>query len=67
MNRLSSEGINLIIYEPTIKENLYHGSIVVNNFNKFIEKCDLILTNRMCKKLKSLDKVIFTRDLYQTD
>lgn len=67
MNRLRSKGINLIIYEPTIKENLFHGSCVINDFNKFKKKCDLILTNRMYKELESLDKPIFTRDLYQKD
>jgi UDPglucose 6-dehydrogenase len=67
VERLKEKGIKLIIYEPLIKENVFIGSKVIKNFNSFINNCDLILTNRMSKDLEGLEKVIFTRDLYQSD
>jgi UDPglucose 6-dehydrogenase len=67
VKRLKEKGIKLIIYEPLIKENVFIGSKVIKNFNSFINNCDLILTNRMSKDLEGLEKVIFTRDLYQSD
>ena len=67
VKRLKEKGIKLIIYEPLIKENVFIGSKVFRNFKSFIKNCDLILTNRMSKDLEGLEKVIFTRDLYQSD
>ena len=67
MKRLKEKGIKLTIYEPLIKENVFLGSKVFTNFNSFINNCDLILTNRMSKDLEGLEKVIFTRDIYQSD
>jgi len=67
MKRLQKKGIELIIYEPLIKEKIFLGSKLVNDFNTFIKNSDLILTNRMSKELENLDKVIFTRDIYQSD
>ena len=67
MKRLKDKGIKLIIYEPLIKENVFLGTKVLTNFNSFVNNCDLILTNRMSKDLEGLEKVIFTRDIYQSD
>jgi len=67
MKRLQKKGIELIIYEPLIKEKTFFGSKLIVNFNTFVNNCDLILTNRMSKKLENLDKMIFTRDIYQSD
>ena len=67
MKRLQKKGIELIIYEPLIKEKIFLGSKLVNDFNTFIKNSDLILTNRMSKELENLDKMIFTRDIYQSD
>ena len=67
MKRLQKKGIELIIYEPLIKEKTFFGSKLIVNFNAFVNNCDLILTNRMSKELENLDKMIFTRDIYQSD
>ena len=67
MERLKAKGIKLIIYEPLIKESTFLGYQVIINFNSFIKNCDLILTNRMSKDLENSKKVIFTRDIYQTN
>ena len=67
MKRLQKKGIELIIYEPLIKEKTFFGSKLIVNFNAFVNNCDLILTNRMSKELENLDKMIFTRDIYQSN
>ena len=67
MKRLQAKGIELIIYEPLITEEKFFNSKVFTNFNSFVNTCDLILTNRMSEELKGLEKVIFTRDIYQSN
>ena len=67
MKRLQAKGIELIIYEPLITEEKFFNSKVFTNFNSFVNSCDLILTNRMSEELEALEKVIFTRDIYQSN
>ena len=67
MKRLKVKGIKLIIYEPLIKEKSFFGSKVTTNFNLFVKSSDIILTNRMDKELEDIEKLIFTRDLYQSN
>jgi len=67
INRLKKRGIEIIIFEPLIKEKVFEDSKLFKNLKSFIRNCDLIITNRMSKELEGLEKVIFTRDIYQSD
>ena len=67
MKRIKSKGINVLVYEPMIKENSFFNSEVIKDLNVFKMKSDLIICNRMSKELKDVQKKIFTRDLFQKD
>jgi UDPglucose 6-dehydrogenase len=60
-------GIEIIIYEPELKENNFYNLEVINDINQFKQKSDLILTNRMHEELKDVIEKVYTRDLYQRD
>lgn len=63
---LKEKGANLLIYEPSIKEPSFMGVTVENDFDKFILKSNLVIANRIDKKI-SVHKNIYSRDLYRKD
>jgi UDPglucose 6-dehydrogenase len=67
MQILRKYGIEIIIYEPELKENSFYNLEVINNINQFKQKSELILTNRMHDELKDVIEKVYTRDLYQRD
>jgi UDPglucose 6-dehydrogenase len=67
MKRIKAKGIEVIIYEPALHEDSFFGSKVINNFNSFIEKTDLIVTNRFYNELKPVKEKVYTRDLFHKD
>ena len=67
IERLKEEDVEIIIYEPTLKDTKFNGCKVVNDFDKFSSKADVILANRMEKELKPVENKVYTRDLYSRD
>ncbi|POZ90600.1 nucleotide sugar dehydrogenase [Petrotoga sp. SL27] len=67
MQILRKYGIEIIIYEPELKENNFYNLEVINDINHFKQKSELILTNRMHEELKDVIEKVYTRDLYQRD
>jgi UDPglucose 6-dehydrogenase len=67
MQILRKYGIEIIIYEPELKENNFYNLEVINDINQFKQKAELILTNRMHDELKDVIEKVYTRDLYQRD
>ena len=67
IERLKEEDVEIIIYEPTLKDTKFNGCKVVNDFDKFSSKADIILANRMEKELKPIENKVYTRDLYSRD
>lgn len=67
IERLKDEDVEVIIYEPTLREEVFNGCKVVNNFEEFSEKSDVILANRFEKILESVKEKVYTRDLYSRD
>ncbi|MGX6971061.1 nucleotide sugar dehydrogenase [Vagococcus bubulae] len=67
MKRLKAKGIEVIVYEPTLKEKTFFNSKVITDLAEFKEKSDVIVTNRLEKELSdSMDK-IYTRDIFHQD
>ena len=64
---IASKGLKVIIYEPLIKKESFIGFEVVNDFEKFSNKAEIILTNRMNNELKSVKNKVFTRDIFNSD
>lgn len=67
IERLKEKKIQIIIYEPTLKEGGFNGCKVVNDFSKFSEMSDVILANRFDETLKDVKYKVYTRDLYSRD
>ncbi len=67
MKRISSQGIEVIIYEPEINDDYYLGAKVFKNLETFKIKSNLILCNRMYKDLEDVVFKVYTRDLFTKD
>lgn len=67
MKILRGEGINVVIYEPTLKQDEFEGYKVVNDFNRFSKDSEIILANRLSDELLPIKEKIYTRDLYSRD
>ena len=67
IKRLHDSKIKMVIFEPKIKDRFYDQIPVESNLNKFIEKTDLIITNRLHDDLKNCSHKIFSRDLFTRD
>ena len=64
---LKEEDVEIIIYEPTLKQEMFNDCKVVNDFEKFGEISDIILANRYEEKLNSVKDKVYTRDLFARD
>lgn len=67
IERLKDEGVEVIIYEPTLKDTMFNGCQVVNDFKVFAEESDVILANRLEDALNGVKDKVYTRDLYSRD
>ena len=67
IERLKDEGVEVVIYEPTLKDETFNDCNVINDFEKFAKKSDVILANRLDSTLESVKNKVYTRDLYSRD
>lgn len=67
MNQLSEKGIEVIVYEPTWKEDTYDNYRVITDLNAFKQNSDIIITNRMTEELADVPEKVFTRDIYNNN
>lgn len=67
MKRLRGEGVELIIYEPTLQQKQFESDRVIKDFSQFAEEADIIIANRVTQELESVRDKVYTRDLYGKD
>lgn len=64
IKRLKRLNVNVVIYEPTLKEADFIGCRVVSNFEEFKVSSDVIVSNRYDKSLDDVATKVYTRDIY---
>ncbi|MNM16783.1 UDP-glucose 6-dehydrogenase [compost metagenome] len=68
LKRITDAGVQVVIFEPAIEEAEFLGAKVVNDFEQFVSKSDVIVANRLSPEMEKIDPgKIYTRDLYSKD
>lgn len=67
MKRIKAKGIDIVIYEPTLNEDTFFNSKVINNLDEFKKISDIIIVNRTNDELNDCVDKIYTRDIYSRD
>ena len=64
---ISSKGPKIIIYEPLVSDKNFEEFEVINDFERFSSKAEIILANRMNNQLDLIKDKVFTRDIFNKD
>jgi len=67
MKRIKVKGVEIIIYDPTLKKIIFFYSKVIKDLNNFKQMSDVIVVNRMTDEIKGDGNKIYTHDLFRVD
>lgn len=67
IERLKKKKMSIVIYEPTLNEEIFNECKIIHDLEEFKNISDIILANRLDDNLKQVSKKVYTRDLYSRD
>ncbi len=67
MKRIKAKGVEVVVYEPSLKEETFYNSKVIKDINEFKAVSDVIISNRVSEDIEDVKEKIYTRDLFGRD
>ena len=67
MKRIKAKGIEVVVFEPALKEDDFYNSRVISKLKEFKEISEVIVANRMANEIKDIEEKVYTRDLFNVD